>query len=155
AAREDRGGAGRGRVIRVVVPGAAGKMGRMVVDALAAAPGVMLAGATERPGHEALGAALGGVTLGAGLRARPAGGAVYIDFTAPEATTPHVVAAAERGVAAIIGTTGLPAEARAAIMHAGARIPIVVAPNFSLGVNLVCGLVEQAARLLGGGFDME
>jgi 4-hydroxy-tetrahydrodipicolinate reductase len=142
-------------VIRVVVPGAAGKMGRMVIEAIAATPDAALAGATERPGHEALGETIGGVAVTADFDAALTGADVYIDFTAPEAAAPHVVAAAERGAAAVIGTTGLSVEARAAIMHAGARIPIVVAPNFSLGVNLVCGLVEQAARVLGGGFDME
>jgi 4-hydroxy-tetrahydrodipicolinate reductase len=65
------------------------------------------------------------------------------------------VAAAHHRVAGVIGTTGLSAEARAAIMHAGATVPLVVAPNFSLGVNLLCGLVEQAARALGEDFDLE
>jgi 4-hydroxy-tetrahydrodipicolinate reductase len=142
-------------VIRVLVPGVAGKMGRMVVDALAGAPGVTLAGATERPGHPAIGTTIGDVTVGPDFAAALTGADVYIDFTAPDAAAPHVLAAAERGVAGVIGTTGLSADARAAVMHAGARIPIVVAPNFSLGVNLVIGLVEQAARVLGEGFDLE
>jgi 4-hydroxy-tetrahydrodipicolinate reductase len=142
-------------VIRVVVPGAAGKMGRMVVDAIAEAGGVVLAGATEQPGHEAIGRELDGVTIGADFAAALAGADVYIDFTAPDATAAHVTAAAGRGVAAVIGTTGLGAEARTALMHAGAKIPIVVAPNFSLGVNLLVGLCEQAARVLGAGYDLE
>jgi 4-hydroxy-tetrahydrodipicolinate reductase len=127
----------------------------MVIEAIAAAPGLALSGAVERPGHEAVGREVGGVAIGADFAAALAGADVYIDFTAPEATAPHAAAAAERGVAAVVGTTGLSAEARAALLHAGARIPIVVAPNFSLGVNLVCGLVEQAARILGADFDLE
>jgi 4-hydroxy-tetrahydrodipicolinate reductase len=80
---------------------------------------------------------------------------VIIDFTAPEATRAAVERAAARNVAAVIGTTGLGPDARAAIMRAGAKIPVVLSPNFSLGVNLLCGLAEQAARALGPDFDLE
>ena len=141
--------------MRVLVPGAAGKMGRMVIDAVLAA-GATLAGAIERPGHASVGTpAAPGVAITDDFAAALAGADVTIDFTAPEATAIHVTAAAERGVAAVIGTTGLPPDARAAILHAGARIPIVLAPNFSLGVNLLVALVEQAARVLGEGYDLE
>jgi len=142
-------------VIRCVVPGAAGRMGRMLVDAIAAAPGLVLAAATERKGSSELGQVLDGVTIGDDFGAALSGADVYIDFTAPDATAAHVTAAANRRVAGVIGTTGLSAEARAALMHAGATIPIVVSPNFSLGVNLLCGLVEQAAHALGDDFDLE
>jgi 4-hydroxy-tetrahydrodipicolinate reductase len=141
--------------MRVVVPGAAGKMGRMVIDAALAA-GATLAGAVERRGHAAVGAAAApGVPITDDFAAALAGADVYIDFTAPEAAAAHVAAAAARGVGAVIGTTGLGADARQAIIHAGARIPVVVAPNFSLGVNLLTALVEQAARILGEGYDLE
>jgi 4-hydroxy-tetrahydrodipicolinate reductase len=142
-------------VIRCVVPGAGGRMGRMVIDAIAAASEVVLAAATERKGHELVGQVVDGVTVGDDFAAALAGADVYIDFTAPDATAAHVAAAAQRRVAGVIGTTGLSAEARAALMHAGATVPLVVAPNFSLGVNLLCGLVEQAARALGDDFDLE
>lgn len=142
-------------MIRVVVPGAGGRMGRMVIDAIAATPGVVLAAAVERADSPDVGQVIDGVTIGASFDDALTGGDVYIDFTAPEACAGHVAAAAQRKVAGIVGTTGLPAEARAAIIHAGATVPIVVAPNFSLGVNLLCGLVEQAARALGEDFDLE
>jgi 4-hydroxy-tetrahydrodipicolinate reductase len=119
-------------------------MGRMVIDAIAAAPGMVLGAATERRDSPDIGQVIDGVTIGADFAASLAGADVYIDFTAPEATAAHVAAA-----------TGLPAEARAALIHAGASIPIVVSPNFSLGINLLCGLVEQAARALGDEFDLE
>ncbi len=141
--------------MRVVVPGAAGKMGKMVIEAVLAAGG-SVAGAVERSGHAAIGAAAApGVQVGDDFAGALRAADVYIDFTAPEATGGHVEAAAELGVAAVIGTTGLGPEARAAIMRAGARIAVVVAPNFSLGVNLVCALVEEAARVLGAGYDLE
>jgi 4-hydroxy-tetrahydrodipicolinate reductase len=141
--------------MRVVVPGGAGKMGRMVIDAVREA-GAEVAGVVERRGHPSVGRpASDGLVVGDDFAAALAGADVYIDFTAPEAAGAHVEAAAARGVAAVIGTTGLPAEARAAIIRAGATIPVVVAPNFSLGVTLVCALVEQAARVLGEGYDLE
>jgi 4-hydroxy-tetrahydrodipicolinate reductase len=141
--------------MRVVVPGAAGKMGRMVIEAVQEAGGQVV-GAVERRGHPAVGRPTGdGVVVGDDFGAALDDADVYIDFTAPEAAQGHVTAAAARRVAAVIGTTGLSAEARAAIMHAGAEIAIVVAPNFSLGVTLVTALVEQAARVLGEGFDLE
>jgi 4-hydroxy-tetrahydrodipicolinate reductase len=130
-------------------------MGRMVIDAIAAAPGLVLGAATDRKGSAAVGQVIDGVAVGDDFGAALAGADVYVDFTVPEATAEQVAAAAHRRVAGVIGTTGLSAEARAALMHAGATIPIVVSPNFSLGVNLLCGLVEQAARALGDDFDME
>jgi 4-hydroxy-tetrahydrodipicolinate reductase len=142
--------------MRVAVPGAAGKMGKMVIEAVLEAGG-RVAAAIERRGHPAVGrpASADGVPVTDDFEAALDAADVYIDFTAPEATQGHVEVAASRRVAAVIGTTGLSAEARAAIMHAGASIPIVVAPNFSLGVTLVCALVEQAARALGEAFDLE
>ena len=141
--------------MRVVVPGAAGKMGRMVIDAVLEA-GAQVTGAIERPGHPQIGrAAIDGVMVGDDFAAALDAADVYIDFTAPEAAQAHVEAAAARRVAGVIGTTGLSPEARAAIMHAAAHIPVVVAPNFSLGVTLLGALVEQAARTLGDAYDME
>jgi len=142
-------------VIRVVVPGACGRMGRMVIDAIAAAQGLLLAAATQRKGSSDVGQVIDGVTVGDDFAAALGGADVYIDFTAPESTAEHVAAAAHHRIAGVVGTTGLSAEARAALMHAGATIPLVVAPNFSLGVNLLCGLAEQAARALGDDFDLE
>lgn len=142
-------------MIRVCVPGAAGKMGRMVIDTIAQSSGVVLTATTERPGHTLVGQDIDGIVVTDDFNAALASADVYIDFTAPETTAAHVAAAANRRVAAIIGTTGLTAEGRAALIHAGAVIPIVVAPNFSLGVNLMCSLVEQAAHALGDDFDLE
>jgi 4-hydroxy-tetrahydrodipicolinate reductase len=146
-------------VIRVAVPGAAGQMGRMVIEAVLADPErLALAAAIERPGHEQLGkpaAAATAVAIGADAAAALADADVYIDFTVPENSAKLVELAAARNVAAVIGTTGLGPGARAAIMRAGAKVPVVLSPNFSLGVNLLLALVEQAARALGPEFDLE
>jgi 4-hydroxy-tetrahydrodipicolinate reductase len=143
--------------LRVAVPGAAGKMGRMVIDALAERPAeARLTAALERPGHPAVGTqAAAGVAITDDLAAALAACDVFIDFTAPAATTRAVALAAERGgPAAVIGTTGLGDDDRAAIARAAERIPIVCSPNFSIGVNLLLELVERAAHALPG-WDLE
>lgn len=144
-------------MIRVAVPGAAGKMGRMVIAAVAErAADARVAAALERTGHPGLGQEVApGVTIGDDVAAALAASDVVVDFTAPAASAALAAAAAERGVACVIGTTGLDADARGAIERASQRVPIVLAPNFSLGVNLLLGLVEQAARALGPEFDLE
>jgi 4-hydroxy-tetrahydrodipicolinate reductase len=126
--------------LKVVVPGKTGRMGRMVLDAVAEAPGVELA------------AALGRID---DVEGALAAADVYIDFTAPDATAKLADVAARRGVAGVVGTTGLGAESRAALLKAAAKIPIVLAPNFSIGVNLVAEMCEKAAALLGEEFDLE
>lgn len=145
--------------VRVAVPGAAGKMGRMVIEALAERPKeAQLVAAIERAGHASLGkAAHPGVLITDDLPAALSTVDVYIDFTTPAATVRAVELAAERGsVAAVIGTTGMDEAARAAVAKAAARIPVVMAPNFSIGVNLLVKLVEDAARTLCGiDWDLE
>ena len=126
--------------VRILVPGKTGRMGRMVMETVAETPGV------ERA------AALGRIDDGAGAFAAAD---VYIDFTGPEATGKLAEMAARHKVAGVVGTTGLGPESRAALLKAAAEIPIVVAPNFSIGVNLVAIMAEQAARLLGEEFDLE
>ena len=89
--------------------------------------------------------------------ARPASGPrdVYVDFTSPASTRAAAEVARAPRTPAVIGTTGLSAEDEAAVAALAAVAPIVVAANFSLGVNLLLGLVEQAARALGPEWDAE
>jgi 4-hydroxy-tetrahydrodipicolinate reductase len=143
-------------VIKVAVPGAAGKMGRMVIEAIAERPSELrLVAAVERAGSAAIGQRVGSeVVVGEDLAAAIGAADVYIDFTAPAATARAVELAAERGVCAVIGTTGVDANVRATIERAAARVPVVFAPNFSIGVNLMLALVEDAARRLSG-WDFE
>jgi 4-hydroxy-tetrahydrodipicolinate reductase len=137
-------------------------MGRMLVRVIAEHPDVELAAATERPDSPELGADAG--TLAG---ARPLGVAVsseldraldadvIIDFTTPVATAWTVTQAAEHEVAMVIGTTGLGEAERRAIERAARHIPIVLSANMSLGINVLYGLLEQAARRLGDAYDIE
>jgi 4-hydroxy-tetrahydrodipicolinate reductase len=148
--------------LAVAIAGATGRMGRMLVEAVMEAPDCTLAGALDVPGSPQLGqdaaAFLGrasGVALTADLDAALAGARVLIDFTRPEGTMRHVAACAERGVALVIGTTGLTDAQKAEIRAASARTPVFLAPNMSVGVNLVMRLIEQAAKALAEGYDVE
>ena len=137
-------------------------MGRMILDILGertggsdAAP-FRVTGAVDRPDCRLIGSEVfAGVTASADLDASLADADVYIDFTTPEATRRAAERAAERGVAAIIGTTGLDQAAERAIEKLAERAPLVAAANFSLGVNVLLGLAERAARALTPGFDAE
>jgi 4-hydroxy-tetrahydrodipicolinate reductase len=150
-------------VLRVVVPGPAGKMGRQVVRVLAETPGVRLAGAIQRPGHPALGQDAGTVAgvgplevpIGADLGAALGTADVVIDFTTATATAELAGACAERGVALVVGTTGLGAVEREAVTRAAERVPVVLSPNMSVGVNVLFGLLAVAARALGESYDVE
>lgn len=125
---------------RVCVLGPSGRMGRAV-----------LAAAQGRADTSVVATVDLGDDVGAGLDAAN----VYIDFTAPDATRAAAVAATPRKTAAVIGTTGLSREDDAAIARLAEVAPVVVAANFSLGVNLVLGLTRQAARVLGPEWDAE
>lgn len=143
--------------------GAAGRMGQAILRALDAAPGVAAVAALEREGHpdldgdaaEAAGATARGVILSADIGAALQPGRVVIDFTAPGSTAALVSRAAAAGCKAVIGTTGLDTEHLAAIAAAAEQTAVLHAPNMSVGVNVLFGLLERAAKALGAGWDME
>lgn len=137
-------------------------MGRMLVEAVLASDDFSLAGALDRAGSPALGqdaaAFLGqtsGVAITEDLAAGLAHADVLIDFTRPEGTLAHLAACRVRGVQLVIGTTGFDDAGRAAIADAAREIAIVMAPNMSVGVNVVLRLLEQAAKALSHGYDIE
>lgn len=142
-------------MIRLCVLGASGRMGAQVLEVAARRDDVQVTGAADRPGSPLIGTVLGGVTVTDDVRAALQSADAYIDFTAPAATAATARAAAELGVAAVIGTTGLDPDAEAALETLAARAPVLVSPNFSLGVNLLFALAERAARALGDDFDLE
>ena len=149
-------------MIAVVIAGASGRMGRALLEALAAAPDLALHAALDRPGSPAVGRDAGeligrplGIAVGDDVAAALSGADVLIDFTRPEATLQHLAVCREQGVAAVIGTTGFDAEGKAAIAAAAQHIPVVFAPNMSVGVNLALKLLDMAARVLNEGFDIE
>lgn len=149
--------------VPVIIAGAAGRMGRMLATLAAADPALRVAGGFEAPGHRDLGTDVGRLAgladLGIPLRdALPEGslaGHVLIEFTAPEPSLEHLRIAAERSLGLVLGTTGFSAAQQQEIERLATRVACVQAPNMSLGVNVLLGLVEQAARLLGPAFDIE
>ena len=148
--------------LRVAVAGASGRMGRTLIEAIAAAPDLVLAGALDAPGSAAIGAYArvptsqeAGVRIVADLREGLADAQVLIDFTRPEGTMAHVAVCREIGTRLVIGTTGLSDPQKAQIAATAAGIAIVMSPNMSVGVNVVLKLLETAARALDAGFDVE
>ena len=141
-------------MIRVVVCGALGKMGRTVVEEIAGDADLALAGASEAPGHAGLGAKIAGVEVTADLAKALQACDVAVDFTNPKAALAHIEACAAAGKAAIVGTTGFSPEELAAAKKSAAKIPLIVSPNMSAGVNLMFKIVEEAARALSD-FDAE
>lgn len=158
-------------MIRTVVTGVAGRMGRALVRAMDQAPlDFELCGATEQLASPAIGQGVD-MVCGAGphrvavcasLReaidgaTAPGDGVdVVIDFSHPEASLVHARICAERGVALIIGTTGLTHEVERELDALATEIPLLTAPNMSLGVVLMQNLVREAARALGEEYDIE
>lgn len=147
---------------RVCVAGASGRMGRMLIEAVQAADDCVLSGALDRSDSPALGqdaAAFAGqhsgVAIGADLDAALASSRFLIDFTRPEGTMAHLAACVRHGTAMVIGTTGFSEAQKADIAAAARHIPIVLAPNMSVGVNVTLKLLDMAARALANGYDIE
>ncbi len=143
--------------LKVAIAGAGGKMGQANVRAVLQTPGLQLYSAFDRSGSPLIGKDAGeatGVIVTDDVEAALAGAEAIIDFTAPASSVALARKAAERGLVHIVGTTGCSVEDDAAIAAAGATARIVKAGNFSLGLNLLLGLVEQATRALPG-FDIE
>ncbi|WP_299735575.1 4-hydroxy-tetrahydrodipicolinate reductase [uncultured Roseobacter sp.] len=147
----------------MVVTGVSGRMGQMLVETIAASARAHLVGAVERSGHAWVGRDLGAVMGGAetGVKvveniAEVLGDAdVVIDFTAPAATIAFSRAAAQAGVAHVIGTTGMTADEIAELPPASEGALIVRAGNMSLGVNLLVQLTKKVAAALDEDYDIE
>jgi 4-hydroxy-tetrahydrodipicolinate reductase len=151
-----------GQPMRIAIAGASGRMGHMLIEAVAAAPDAVLTGALDVAGSPSLGqdatAFMGrasGVTVTADLRQGLAGADVLIDFTRPEGTLAHLAACRAQGVKAVIGTTGFSDAQKAQVAAHARHLPIVMAPNMSVGVNVVLKLLDMAARALSQGYDIE
>ena len=148
--------------LRIAVAGASGRMGRMLIQAVLDTPDAELAGALDVAGNPSIGldaaTALGrstGVRVTSDLRAGLADAQVLIDFTRPQGTLAHLEACRALGVRAVIGTTGFDDAQQALVKAHAEHIAIVMAPNMSVGVNVVFKLLEQAARALQPGYDIE
>ena len=148
--------------LQIAVAGASGRMGRMLIEAVLASDDCALAGALDIAASPALGedaaAFLGrgsGVTITSSLQAGLQNAQVLIDFTRPEGTLAHLAVCREIGVKAVIGTTGFSGAQKAEIAEHARHSAVVMAPNMSVGVNLVLRLLDTAARALAEGYDIE
>jgi len=150
-------------MVKVAVAGAAGRMGGRIVHMIYQNPETELAGAFERPDHKSVGEDAGSVAGIGDLGVRICGaiddGAgeadVLIDFTQPESTLQNMRTASEKGIAVVIGTTGITENGIAEITTLAEKIPCVMAPNMSVGVNVMFKIAGEMARILGNDYDME
>ncbi|HDZ55718.1 MAG TPA: 4-hydroxy-tetrahydrodipicolinate reductase [Pseudomonas xinjiangensis] len=148
---------------RVAVIGAAGRMGKTLIEAVSQADGAVLAAAIERPESSLVGVDAGelagvgrlGILVSGDLREAINQCDVLIDFTHPTTTMVNVAVCREAGKALVIGTTGFTDAQKDLIAKAACDIPIVFAPNFSVGVNLCLKLLDMAARVMGDEADIE
>jgi 4-hydroxy-tetrahydrodipicolinate reductase len=141
--------------MKVAIAGAGGKMGRALIEAVQADGSITLGAALDVAGSAALGTKIGNVTVGSDLQAALSASDLLIDFTRPEGTLAHVDACAAAGKSMVIGTTGFSPAQLARITDAARRIPIVLSPNFAVGVNVVFRLAQTAAKALGDSYDVE
>jgi 4-hydroxy-tetrahydrodipicolinate reductase len=148
--------------LRIAIAGASGRMGRMLIEAVLAAPDCLLAGALDIADSPALGQDAGafagrstGVTITSDLRQGLAQAQLLIDFTRPEGTLAHLAVCRTLGVKAVIGTTGFTPAQKAEITDHAGQIALMMAPNMSVGVNVMLKLLDQAARALNTGYDIE
>lgn len=150
-------------MIRTIVAGAGGRMGGRIINIINSTDGIELSGAFERPDSDAVGKDAGevagagtlGVVIADSLDKVIDSGDVIIDFTFHEATVRHVEKAAEKGRAMVIGTTGFFSDEYSRIEGLSKDFPCILAPNMSVGVNLLYKLLETAAHVLGDDYDVE
>ena len=148
--------------IKIAVVGASGRMGRMIIESALKDAGVRLVAAIDQPGTSAIGKDAGelvgqpcGVMVTSDVEAGIALADCLIDFTRPEGTLHHLSICRRHHVGMVIGTTGFDGAGKAAIAEAGKEIPVVFAPNMSVGVNVVFKLLDMASRIMNEGYDIE
>ena len=149
--------------VRVVVNGGAGKMGRRITALLLRDPQLELVGSVEEKGHELIGSDAGtiagtgeiGVSITDSITTLSREFDVVIDFSRPKATMEAARIVSEKGRAMVIGTTGFSDNEKARLRDILAPVPCVIAPNMSLGVNVLFKIAEKIAYILRDGFDVE
>lgn len=150
-------------MVRLVVAGAAGKMGSRIAALTKDYSDLKLVGAFERKDHEAVGKDAGEI-IGVGkmdiilhdnLNEIIDNADVVVSFTSPEASLEHLSIASQNKKAVVIGTTGFSKEGLQSIKDLSQNVPVVLAPNMSVGVNLLFKILKDVARTLGEDFDIE
>lgn len=149
-------------MLKVVIAGVSGRMGHALLDGVFADSGLQLHAALDRAESVMIGRDAGeqfgrvsGVKISADIQEALKGADVLVDFTRPEATMQYLKACELANVKLVIGTTGFSEAEKASIAQAAKHTAIVFAPNMSVGVTLLINLVEQAARVLSEGYDIE
>jgi len=148
--------------LKVVIAGCSGRMGHALLEGVFADAELVLHGALDRAENPQLGRDAGeqfgkitGVNVTSDIAAALKGADVLVDFTRPEASMQYLDACQKANVSLVIGTTGFSAEQKLAIEAASKSIPVVFAPNMSVGVTLLINLVQSAAKVLSEGYDIE
>jgi len=149
-------------MVKIVIAGAAGRMGQALIRCSMQTDGVELIGAVEHPEHELLGRDVGviagippaGILLTSDLSAALPDADVLIDFTFHTVVPRNAALAAKLGRAVVLGTTGLTEEERLAVSKAADSVPVMWAPNMSLGVNLLFAMARKAAAVLGPSYQV-
>jgi 4-hydroxy-tetrahydrodipicolinate reductase len=149
-------------ILNIAIAGSSGRMGRALLEAVAQAEDLRLCAALEQSGSPYLGRDAGeliGTTFGVRIMDDAALALsacdVLIDFTRPEGTLMHLDVCRTERVKMVVGTTGFSADQKEELHAASQYIPVVLAPNMSVGVNVTLKLVELAARVLREGYDIE
>jgi 4-hydroxy-tetrahydrodipicolinate reductase len=137
--------------VKLAIAGAGGRMGSTLIDAVLADRSLTLAAAFDVPGSPVIGKEFGETKVVSDAGAAIQGADVVIDFTRPEGTLAHL----KHAKAMVIGTTGFSDAQKGSVIEAARRIPIVMAANFAVGVNVTYKLAETAARILGDAYDIE
>ena len=140
-------------MIKIAITGAAGRMGRTVAEAVRDADDLTLGAALEHPDSDAIGDVIDDVRIARQLVADDFD--VLVDFSVPAATLGVLEACVKHGKGMVIGTTGFDPDGTKRIAQAAERIPIVMSPNMSVGVNVTFKLIEAAAKALGADADVE
>ena len=141
--------------MKIAVAGAGGRMGRTLIEAISADGALALAAALDAAGSPSVGREAAGVKVTSDISKAVSAADVLIDFTRPEGTMKHLDACLKHARAMVIGTTGFSDAEKKKISEAAKRIPIVMSPNFAVGVNVLFKVAESAARALGEGYDVE
>ncbi len=148
--------------MKIAIVGASGRMGRMLIEAVLKDDGATLVAAIDQPGTSSIGRNAGelvglpcDVEVSCDVEAGIAKADCLIDFTRPEGTLKHLEICRKHKVAAVIGTTGFEEKGKQAIAEAACEIPVVFAPNMSVGVNVVFKLLDIASRIMTEGYDIE
>lgn len=150
-------------MIKVAASGAAGRMGGRIITAVKEDPELVLSGALDRPGHPYLGMDAGlvagcgpqGVQITDNLNGIIGGCDVLIDFSAAAVSLKNLEICGLNGKAMVIGSTGFTPEQKALALELARTVPVMLAPNMSVGVNVVFKILSDVARILGDGFDVE